>query len=159
MNARLLAALLALTGCGGEDFDDEGDLHEGLETVEQPLCAGAGCRNLDPMTSGCNNDARTVASANVTQNGRAIGLVELRSSARCNAKWARFTNNQSATGPNFMSKVALKSGATTRSQFTYVGVRTSWSNMYDGVLKACGYQYPCRGACDAVPVSACTGSF
>jgi hypothetical protein len=51
-------------------------------------CYGDYCSGLDPMTTGCANDARTIASASVYgSNGAAY--VDIRWSPACKTNWAR----------------------------------------------------------------------
>jgi hypothetical protein len=54
-------------------------------------CSGYGCDGQDPLASGCNTGAYTVASAPITYQGVTYGTVELRWSPTCQTNWARTT--------------------------------------------------------------------
>lgn len=73
------------------------------------VCTGSSCEGLDPTTSGCQQDARTVAGRVVTARRRGIevpvGVVELRASATCRAAWARYTVDPTAP----LGEVAVQS--------------------------------------------------
>jgi hypothetical protein len=57
--------------------------------ASRPACKGAGCEGLDPYASGCANDATsTLADQAVDYDNEIVAVVELRSSAACNASWA-----------------------------------------------------------------------
>lgn len=99
-------------------------------------CYGSSCRGKDPNLMGCDNDARTLA----VERNREI-KVELRYSARCNARWARTTTLRPRH--NYISawlgtgKVTMKTG---------VG-SVIWSDMWSGPVKACGSSYDSYGPC------------
>ncbi|NMO90375.1 DUF2690 domain-containing protein [Actinomycetospora sp. TBRC 11914] len=69
-------------------------------TVTSTPCGGGSCEGLDPTTTGCQQDARTVGSRVVTAERRGlevpVGLVELRASASCRAVWGRYTVDPTA---------------------------------------------------------------
>lgn len=49
-------------------------------------CIGSGCVGLDPASTTCVNDAKSIASKDIP----GYGLLEMRWSKSCNAGWARF---------------------------------------------------------------------
>ena len=99
-------------------------------------CHGSSCRGKDPNAMGCDNDARTLTA----ERNREI-KVELRYSARCDARWARTT----ALRPhkNYIS-AWLGSGKVTMK--TGVG-SVIWSSMWTGPVKACGSSFDSYGPC------------
>lgn len=74
-----------------------------------PTCYGDWCSGQDPNTTGCANDAKTVATARITTHEdvidadgghrvyRDMGTVELRWSQKCKTNWARA--NVHSAGP------------------------------------------------------------
>ncbi|MEZ4474431.1 MAG: DUF2690 domain-containing protein [bacterium] len=158
----LLAMLtpVVFAGCADEETAREWAADEGeagdevVETLEQGLCAGAACRGRDPVVTGCDRGAVTLQTRELRLNNQLVGKIELRYSAACGARWARLTNYQSSTGPYFSTRVSING----LFAYFYTGVRTSWSDMYNGVARACGEWFPCRGNCDANPVRVCTST-
>lgn len=51
-------------------------------------CYGSGCVGVDPSTTTCANDAKTIRAINVD----GYGMLQMRWSRSCNAGWARFTS-------------------------------------------------------------------
>jgi hypothetical protein len=50
-------------------------------------CSGSGCDNHDPVASGCDNDAVTIASQTT-----GFGTLQLRWSTLCRTNWVRITD-------------------------------------------------------------------
>ncbi|MER5645085.1 DUF2690 domain-containing protein [Streptosporangium sp. NPDC002524] len=59
------------------------------------LCRGTQCNGVDPQTSGCGNDARTLET--VEDTGGWV-ILELRYSPTCYAVWARVNNFRGVSG-------------------------------------------------------------
>ncbi|WP_369146319.1 DUF2690 domain-containing protein [Streptomyces sp. R44] len=90
-------------------------------------CYGPSCTGLDPATSICQNDARTVAT-------NSIGT-ELRYSPTCRSAWAR----QSSNSPMI---IWVESNTGLYKEARYTGSGTVWTPMIDdkGIIgRACGY--------------------
>ncbi|MFI1657650.1 DUF2690 domain-containing protein [Streptomyces sp. NPDC020472] len=90
-------------------------------------CYGPSCTGLDPSTSVCQNDARTVATSSIG--------TELRYSPTCRSAWARQSSNTSMT-------VWVESNTGLGQSAYYTGSGTVWTSMIDdkGIVdRACGY--------------------
>ncbi|MER5204495.1 DUF2690 domain-containing protein [Streptomyces sp. NPDC002825] len=90
-------------------------------------CYGPSCTGLDPATSICQNDARTVAR-------NSIGT-ELRYSPTCRSAWARQSSNSSMI-------IWVESNTGLYEEARYTGSGTVWTTMIDdkGIIdRACGY--------------------
>ncbi|MFE3072594.1 DUF2690 domain-containing protein [Streptomyces sp. NPDC059247] len=103
-------------------------------------CFGASCNGLDPATTICQNDARTVLVAGWNE-------VELRYSPTCRAAWARKSTIGEATVINVTNTAGNSYAA------NYPGSGTVWTRMVndkDIQAWACGYwnnlsRYECTG--------------
>lgn len=60
--------------------------------AEPPDCYGFTCADLDPASTNCVNDAKTIGAMNVNGDG----MLELRWSRSCNASWGRFSTYRRA---------------------------------------------------------------
>lgn len=104
-------------------------------------CYGGSCNGLDP--SKYCTDGQTVASMDV----KGHGLLELRYSPSCKANWGRYTAytgwalGLAASSQTIYAKVtAWNPGGTsymTAHDFSVPQTGSSWSQMVDGVVKAC----------------------
>lgn len=71
-------------------------LDAGLVLPPSPTCATASgaqkatlCNQQDPVVGGCVSDAHTTARIVLTEDGKPIGLLERRHSAKCKTYWGR----------------------------------------------------------------------
>ncbi|MFF8374640.1 DUF2690 domain-containing protein [Streptomyces sp. NPDC015661] len=90
-------------------------------------CYGPDCTGLNPATTICQNDARTVAT-------NSIGT-ELRYSPTCRAAWARQSSNTAMT-------IWVESNTGLAENAYYTGSGTVWTAMVDDrgiIARACGY--------------------
>jgi len=104
--------------------------------TSKPKCYGHTCRGKDPNAMGCDKDAYTLTAT----HSREI-KVELRYSARCDARWARTTTLH--PHHNYIS-AWLGTGKTTMR--TGIG-SVIWSDMWSGPVKACGSSFNKYGPC------------
>jgi uncharacterized protein YfaQ (DUF2300 family) len=70
-------------------------------------CSDKDCTGKDPQTTGCSQTPQTrdIRTAPIMQNGKKIGLVELRWSPFCGNNWARVT---STSGPAALAATATR---------------------------------------------------
>ncbi|MFC9396653.1 DUF2690 domain-containing protein [Streptomyces sp. NPDC057027] len=90
-------------------------------------CYGPSCTGLDPSTSICQNDARTVATSSWG--------TELRYSPTCRAAWARQSGGMAMT-------IWVESNTGLERAAYYTGGGTVWTAMIDdkGIIdRACGH--------------------
>lgn len=83
-------------------------------------CYGDYCSGLDPQSSGCAADAKTVASS---YDSSTNSLLELRWSPTCKTNWARVNT----TSPAWIKAVQPTTGYTQWGTFTAAGSPYSWS--------------------------------
>ncbi|MFC9706500.1 DUF2690 domain-containing protein [Streptomyces sp. NPDC056943] len=81
-------------------------------------CYGSGCTGLDPSTTVCQNDARTVRTADWG--------VELRYSPTCRAAWARKTS-----GASFDTVIRVHNSQGASEGVYYGGNGTAYTAMVD----------------------------
>ena len=89
-------------------------------------CGGDGCDGLDPIATGCVNDAYTARVAYIQDpQGNTIGEVDLRFSPTCGTNWARVI---SYIGTTTLSPVILRND----------GLAYCWPNVpFDGMVGDC----------------------
>ncbi|MEU1224894.1 DUF2690 domain-containing protein [Streptomyces sp. NPDC005828] len=108
-------------------------------------CYASSCAGLDPSTTICQNDARTVADTDYPG-------VELRYSPTCRAAWARYSR-----GMGFSMNVEIQrwdgsNGTTIYSTYYSGNGSTVWTRMINdaGLLaRACGHESASRYGCSA----------
>lgn len=77
----LLATLLAFAGV----------IAPAAPASAAPSCYGSSCEGLNPQSTSCVNDARTLLSRNAVTSSGNWGVLELRYSPSCYSNWVRFT--------------------------------------------------------------------
>jgi hypothetical protein len=95
--SRTLATLAFLAAAG------MGSLVAAAPAQAATSCYASLCTGLNPATTICANDARTVSYKHIYFSGHDLGFIELRYSPGCRAAWARLTN--------YMNHVAFDSHA------------------------------------------------
>ena len=97
-------------------------------------CNGATCRGQDPNITGCSQGA-----VNLTVRKLGGVRIELRYSARCNAKWARVTNLAGGQSPWTLAALSPWHDSVNVIQQK----RVVWSKMWSGKgIAACGAASP-----------------
>lgn len=121
LSARLFTFALsaaALAGCGtgvpGDDNMANDSTQAGQAQNAVVSCYGSSCDGQDPGATGCETDATTVASSNVTTtSGGVIGTIAIRYSAACRAAWAR--TSISVLSPYYLRAEIYRGGSTAQA--------------------------------------------
>jgi hypothetical protein len=102
-------------------------------------CAGYGCDNKDPNTSGCADGSQyTVAWGDVAVRGVVFATINLRYSPTCGTNWAQITNNR--TGEIAVLKVCRDQGDRKCSDTFAASATSAWTNqMYAYNITATAY--------------------
>lgn len=113
--------------------------------VRAASCYGHTCNGKDPISQGCHYDAVTKTQAPIWY-GYAIswqgGVVELRYSAACNARWARVTSYVGVA--HIMGHLTTGSYPIPNTWFNVpesLGESDYYGNMYGAPIKAQGSIY------------------
>ena len=125
---------------------------------KQATCSTDSCTGQRPELTGCDKDGQTVRTGQVFgANGKSVGTIELRWSARCQTNWARVTSGVgvqplSATVTRDDAKAVASNfnGTQTWSPMVWVGstgkaVATGWIGKSSGAVSdgapQAGYKY------------------